>query len=158
MTAERTAPVALAQIDVRTTDPAFLPFEAPEPNTVVAWNGRDVLWLGPDEWLVVGPSGAERELVAELEASLGGHHRSVVVVSAARTAFDITGGREFLMSDCGLDLDPTRWMTGMCAQTLFGPVPVLLHQLDEHTTRVFARASSASDFLQRLAWWVAITG
>jgi sarcosine oxidase subunit gamma len=154
---ERTTPIDLAQVDVRVDDPAALPFEPPAPNATTTWGDRDVLWLGPDEWLVVGAPWTEREIVDDLETLLDGHHRSVVDVSANRTAIDVTDALELLSSECGLDLDPTRWGPGMCAQTLFGPVPVLLQQRDERTTRVFVRPSYAAHFLKRLAWWVAIT-
>ncbi len=52
MTAEDLVPIDLAQIDVRAA-PDLLPFAAPVENAASAWNDRDVLWLGPDEWLVV---------------------------------------------------------------------------------------------------------
>ena len=48
-----------------------------------------------------------------------------------------------LASACGLDLDPSRWTPGMCAQTLFGQTQVILHRRDERTTRVFVRPSFA---------------
>ena len=40
-----------AQVDVRGEAPAGFPVE---PNTTAAIDGRTVLWLGPDEWLVLG--------------------------------------------------------------------------------------------------------
>ena len=43
-----------------------------EPNTVAGTMERGVLWLGPDEWLVVGLPGASPALVEELEAALAG--------------------------------------------------------------------------------------
>ena len=132
----------LAQVDLR-LDPGLLPFDAPEPNAAASWNGRDVLWLGPDEWLVVGEAGAEAAIVAELDRLLEGHHRSVVDVSANRIVVDLDDGLDLLGAACALDLDPRRWRPGMCAQTLLGHAQVILHQLDERTTRVFVRPSFA---------------
>ena len=105
--------------------------------------GRDVLWLGPDEWLIVGEPGSETVVVEELERALADHHRSVVDVSANRILLDLEDALETLSAACGLDLDPLRWKPGMCAQTLFGQAQVILHQLDERTTRVFVRPSFA---------------
>ena len=82
--------VFLAQVDVR-ADPstaARLGFPA-EPNTVASGPDRDILWLGPDEWLVVGLGGTAEALVAELETMLGGVHHSVVDVSANRTVIEL---------------------------------------------------------------------
>jgi sarcosine oxidase subunit gamma len=132
----------LAQVDLR-LDADLLPFDAPEPNTASSWNGRDVLWLGPDEWLIVGEAGAATTIVEELDRLLDGRHRSIVEVSANRIVLDLDDGLDLLASACGLDLDPRRWRPGMCAQTLLGQAQVILHQLDERATRVFVRPSFA---------------
>lgn len=149
MTDEHVVVVDLAQVGLR-ADPTVLPFESPQPNTTTTWNGRDVLWLGPDEWLVVGQPGTEGSLEHELESAIEGHHHSVVDVSANRIVFDLIDGLDPLSSGCGLDLDPRRWRPGMCAQTLFGGAQVILHQLDERKTRVFVRPSFADYFVERL--------
>lgn len=147
--AEPLTPIDLAQVDLRGPDPSAFPFVAPETNRVTTWGERHVLWLGPDEWLVVGPAGTEHAIVEELEETLRGRFASIVDVSANRIAFDLTDGLDLLSTGCPIDLDPARWVPGMCAQTLFGLVPVLLHQRDPQTTRVFVRPSFAGYFLGR---------
>jgi sarcosine oxidase subunit gamma len=142
-------PVDLAQVDVR-AGPSHVPFEAPEPNTATTWGGRDVLWLGPDEWLVVGDAGTEGEIVRTLSELLAGRHASVVDVSANRIVFDVPDALQLLSTACGLDLDPNRWRPGMCAQTLLSHAQVILHQRDERTTRVFVRPSFAGYLIERL--------
>ena len=149
MTAEPPMPIDLAQIDVRAA-PDLLPFAAPVENSVSAWNKRDVLWLGPDEWLVVAEPKATSTIVRELEDALSGYHRSILDVSANRIVFQLIDGLEVLSSGCGLDLHPTRWRPGMCAQTLFGQAQVILHQRDERTTRVFVRPSFEGYVIDRL--------
>jgi sarcosine oxidase subunit gamma len=149
VTADGLRVLDLPQVGVR-ADPRDLPFEPPQPNTTTTWNGRDVLWLGPDEWLVVGELGEEESIGRELEAAMEVHHHSVVDVSANRIVFELVDGLEALSSGCGLDLHPSRWTPGMCAQTLFGGAQVILHQLDERTTRVFVRPSFAGYFVDRL--------
>ena len=50
---------------------AALGFPLPEvPNTTTGDGTRTALWLGPDEWLVVGPPGEARSLEALLEEAL----------------------------------------------------------------------------------------
>jgi sarcosine oxidase subunit gamma len=149
VTVEQLATVDLAQVSLR-AEPRNLPFEPPDPNTASSWNGRDVLWLGPDEWLVVGKAGSEGSIERELQDALAGQHRSVLDVSANRMVFDLTDGLDLLASGCGLDLDPSRWLPGTCAQSLFGGAQVILHQLDERTTRIFVRPSFAGYFSLRL--------
>ena len=149
MTADPLLPIDLAQIDVRAT-PDLVPFAAPPENTVSAWNDREVLWLGPDEWLVVAKPEAAPTIVRDLEDALSGHHHSTLDVSANRIVFESIDDLDALSSGCGLDLSPGRWRPGMCAQTLFGQAQVILHQRDERTTRIFVRPSFVRYLLDRL--------
>jgi sarcosine oxidase subunit gamma len=149
VTAEPLRPIDVTQVDLR-ADPSELPFDAPEANTATTWDGRDVLWLGPDEWLVVGAAGTEVDIAAELERALDGRLRSIVDVSAARIAFHLEDALDRLATGCSIDLDPSRWLPGRCAQTLFGHAQILLHQLDGRTTRVFVRPSFAGYLIERL--------
>ena len=150
MMAESLLTIDLAQVDVR-ADPGHAPFASPSENTVTIWEGRDVLWLGPDEWLVVADPDAVPTIARELEDALAGQHHSILDVSANRIVFELHEGLETLSSGCGLDLHPNRWMPGMCAQTLFGGAQVILHQRDERMTRVFVRPSFAGYLTDLLA-------
>jgi sarcosine oxidase subunit gamma len=134
----------LAQVDVRVDAAATSIALARETNTWVVDGDRELLWLGPDEWLVVGPAGTERAIVDEIEHALTGVQHSVVGVSAARAVFELTreDRHEMLSKGCGLDLHPRSWRRGMCAQTLLARVPVILQERDR-ATRVFVRPSFA---------------
>jgi sarcosine oxidase, subunit gamma len=145
---------SLAQVDVRVAPAptsAALPLE---PNTWVPNGDREVLWLGPDEWLVVGPSGREDSIWNELERALGGLHHSVVDVSAARAILelDAPGRLDLLSHGCGIDLHPRSWRDGMCAQTLLARLPVIIQER-EASTRVFVRPSYANHLVD---WFVHI--
>jgi sarcosine oxidase, subunit gamma len=138
----------LAQVDLR-MDPreaALAPYPLPlEPNTAWEEGRRAALWLGPDEWLVLGPPGAGPEVATELERALAGVAASVVDVSANRVALELGGVRtkETLSKGCSLDLDPRGgWTVGRCAQTLLARVPVILHERAE-ITGVLVRPSFA---------------
>jgi sarcosine oxidase, subunit gamma len=108
-----------------------------------------VLWLGPDEWLVVSDTGPD-VLVAELRGALAGEPGSVVDVSANRTVLELTGpaARETLEKGCPVDLHPRSFRPGTAVATTLGPVPVLLWQTDATTYRVLPRASFA-DYVAR---------
>ena len=134
-----------SQVDVR-IDPvsaAALGFPT-DPNTARTLGDRDVLWLGPDEWLIVGVPGATTAIGDEMEASLAGLHRSVVDVSANRAAIELAGPtrHDLLSSACPIDLHPRSWGEGRCAQSVFGAAQVLLHER-EGVTRLFVRPSFA---------------
>lgn len=135
----------LSQLDIR-VDPASaatLGFPT-EPNTARTSGDRDVLWLGPDEWLIVGAPGGAGAIRDELEASLAGLHSSVVDVSANRAVIELAGPsrHDLLSSACPIDLHPRSWSDGRCAQSVFGAAQVLLHER-EGATRVFVRPSFA---------------
>jgi sarcosine oxidase, subunit gamma len=144
----------LAQVSLR-LDPALadrLPVALPlEPNTARDDGVRAALWLGPDEWLVLGPPHAGAGIVAELEAALDGLHRSVVDVSANRIGIELGGPDrlELLASGCPIDLHPRAWGVGSCAQTLFGKAQVILHER-AGTTRLLVRPSFAGYVVARL--------
>lgn len=117
-----------------------------EPNTVARAGELSVLWLGPDEWLVVG-GGDE----ARLRAAVGTEPASVVDVSAQRTTIRVAGAsaRDLLAHGCSLDLHPSRFPAGRCAQTMLAQAPVILLSLpDEY--RILVRAS----FARYLAEWL----
>jgi sarcosine oxidase, subunit gamma len=145
----------LAQVDLR-LDPALGPAVPPwlplAPNTWSGAGDREALWLGPDEWLLVGPPGSAPAIVAELEGGLAGRHRSVVDVSANRAVLDLAGAdrAELLAQGCGLDLHPRAWQPGRCAQTLLARVAVLLQERDG-ATRLFVRPSFAAWLVDWLA-------
>jgi sarcosine oxidase, subunit gamma len=113
-----------------------------KPNTVTHRGARAVLWLGPDEWLVVGPPWTSSEIITDLVNAFSEAHHSVVDVSANRAVVELRGGarHELLSKGCSLDLGSDRWSQGKCAQTLLAGVQVILEErLD--ATRAFFRPS-----------------
>ena len=125
-------------VDLSTTLP--LP-----PNTSERDGEREVLWLSPDEWLVVAPPGQATRLLAEMETTLDGVPHSVVDVSANRTILDVSGPKllELLSKGCALDLHPSRWPNGACAQTMLARALVILQRRDA-AMRIFVRPSFAN--------------
>ena len=122
------------------------------PNTTCANGDVDVMWMGPDEWLVVAGDDGEA-LGKELENALEGEHASVIDVSAQRTVIEVAGAdaRDVLLKGCTLDLHPRAFGVGACAQTLLARTQVvLLARTDEPAFWVFVRAS----FAEYLAEWL----
>lgn len=145
----------LRQVNLRVDPAAAARLGLAIPTVANTWRrigGREALWLGPDEWLVVAEAGSAPAIVEELERALHGLHHSVVDVSADRAVVELAGDerRELLSRGCGLDLHPRSWRDGGCAQTLLARIPVLLQER-ERATRVFVRASFSGhlvDWLQ----------
>ncbi|TMD33227.1 MAG: sarcosine oxidase subunit gamma [Chloroflexi bacterium] len=124
-----------------------------EPNTVATLGDLAVLWLGPDEWLIVGSPDAEGALEARLREALGDAVGSVVDVSANRTTIEVRGpaARELLAAACSVDLHLRAFGPGRCAQTALARAAVILHQTsDEPCYRILVRPS----FATYLARWL----
>ncbi|NUT24930.1 MAG: sarcosine oxidase subunit gamma [Streptomyces sp.] len=143
----RVAPGSEAAGRIEKTLGAPLPLQCGDTTTA---GPHTVLWLGPDEWLVV--SQAEGTAVAaELREALGADPGSVVDVSANRTTLELTGpaARQVLEKGCPLDLHPRVFGPGRAVSTTVGPIAVLLWQADDAPTyRLFPRSSFA-DYLAR---------
>jgi len=91
-----------------------------------------IMWLGPDEWLVITkPDSAERAfnaLCKNLKAD--GLHAAVTDSSHARTCIEISGprAREVLQKGCPLDLHPSKFGPGQSSQCIVSKVGVMLTQ------------------------------
>jgi sarcosine oxidase subunit gamma len=103
-----------------------------EADGVGAGTERSVLWLGPDEWLVVGPDGDTAALVPLLLEAVGAGPGSVVDVSANRDTLVLSGpnARDLLEKGITLDLHPRSFTVGHCAQTTFARGHLLIWQTD----------------------------
>ena len=104
------------------------------PNTVSgAGKGSDLrmLWLGPDEWLVVGDESLD--IGAKLEGVVADRHAAATDVSESRTILKISGAcvREVMAKGCALDLHPRAFETGRCAQSMLAQAQVILHQVSK---------------------------
>jgi sarcosine oxidase subunit gamma len=132
VTAVLSEPAVEAQVTVRGEPQPGFPVE---PNTTVPAGGRTVLWLGPDEWLVLG--GREEDYPDAAAA---------VDVSAARVVLELSGPRaaDVLATGCSLDLDASSFAPGRCAQTLLARAEVLLWRCEPERWWVLVRPSFAS--------------
>lgn len=111
----------------------LLPLNA---NTVQSATDVTVLWLGPDEWLVLTQAGAETEIAARLREALRDLNAAVTDVTGNRARLRLSGpgAREVLLKGCGLDLHPRSFRPGQCAQTLLARAGVIVHQRDDAPT------------------------
>lgn len=126
-----------------------------EPNTVVRAGELTALWLGPDEWLLVGPPGSERDLESRIRAAAGDDDPvSVIDVSAQRTTLLVAGprARDLLAHGCSLDLHPRAFTPGSCAQTTLGRTQVVLVARDEPRAGFWVLVRSS--FAGYLADWL----
>ncbi|WP_247422175.1 sarcosine oxidase subunit gamma [Ralstonia pseudosolanacearum] len=141
------------------TDPAFLTaFERvigcrppAAPNTVARSAEYDVLWLGPDEWLVRsrGPVRAG-VLEAKLAQAVQGSYAAAVDVGSGYTVVEISGkrARDVLTRGCPLDLHPRAFKPGQCAQSHYFKASIVLIPIGNDTYEIVVRRSFADYFVR----------
>ena len=113
---------------------AALGFAPPkEPNTVAGEDKVKALWLGPDEWLILTPTGEEQDLLKTLRRKLAGRFAAITDISDSRAVISVGGtrARDVLAKGCGLDLHPRAFGRGRCAQSLLARIPIILHQTED---------------------------
>ncbi|MCK0198361.1 sarcosine oxidase subunit gamma [Ancylobacter sp. 6x-1] len=104
-----------------------LPREACRFNT----NGtRSVLWLGPDEWILLAPGEGPAPLFAAIETATAGLPHALVDVSSRSVAFDLSGPKAGFVLNQGnpLDLSLDAFPVGMCTRTVFAKSEIVLRR------------------------------
>jgi sarcosine oxidase, subunit gamma len=86
------------------------------------------LWLGPDEWLLLGRSAQGASLEVLLRAALRSVPHSLVDVSHRQGALRVSGrhAATLLAAGCPLDLDLAAFPVGMCTRTMLAKAEVVL--------------------------------
>jgi sarcosine oxidase subunit gamma len=89
---------------------------------------RAALWLGPDEWLLIGPSSEAAQIALALSEALDGLAHALVDVSHRQTGLVLQGPRanQLLSAGCPLDLDLSAFPVGMCTRTILGKAEIIL--------------------------------
>lgn len=106
------------------------------PNTTAAGQELLAAWLGPDEWLLLTEHHQPDALVKDIQTALNGHVASVVDTSAGQTVIRLSGpsALDVLARGCALDLHPSVFPPGACAQTLLARAQALLIAVDDTPT------------------------
>jgi sarcosine oxidase subunit gamma len=123
------------------------------PNTVASRGVRRALWLGPDEWLLVGPDGQQEAIKQALRIGLNGAFGSIVDISANSTVLESRGpkARELLAHGVAIDLDARSFGPGRCAQILLSKAQVIVERSNEDAAfQLYIRSS----FARYLADWL----
>ncbi|MES2494734.1 MAG: sarcosine oxidase subunit gamma family protein [Pseudomonadota bacterium] len=131
------APVPMATLRLRHPSPADLDRIGAvigtalptTPNRAIGDAVR-VIWIGPDEWLIIGdvaPNAAIEAAAADAAAAL------CVGMGDGRCTFDVTGANaaHLLAKGTSLDLHTALFAEGMSAMTLFAQVNVIVDRPPE---------------------------
>jgi sarcosine oxidase, subunit gamma len=104
-----------------------------QPNTWVQGAAGKVIWLGPDEWLVISDLVAMSTQETDLRAAVTPSGGAAVDVSGQRVTLTLRGRhlRDVLAKGCALDLHPTVFRSGSSAQTTLGLAGIVLFAGDD---------------------------
>ena len=150
---------AIINLRGNSQDPAFaqavqLALGLPLPVTVcssIANAQFRVVWVGPDDWFVIGAAGEQESIEQRLRTALAGQHCSVTDVSSGYFMVTLAGAqsRDVLAQGCPLDLHPSVFKPGQSAGTLFFKVGIYLWQRDNAPTfEMLVRRSFIDHFWQ----------
>jgi sarcosine oxidase subunit gamma len=119
------------------------------PNTVARGGDNVVCWLGPDEWLIITPTGREDAIARGLRAALDGIFAAVTEVSGGQTVLALRGDavRDLVAKGCPLDLHPRSFGVDRCAQSHLAKAPILIRQVDEVPSFEIVVRRSFADYL-----------
>lgn len=124
-----------------------------EPNCYTGNEKHALLWLGPDEWLLLAPENEAPGIENRLRAALGNDPwLAVVDLSHTFTGLTLSGpsSRDVLAKGCTLDLHARTFGKGQCAQSILAGTRVLLRATDRDTFELWVRNSFARYTMQWL--------
>jgi len=117
------------------------------PNTVTVTGSVSMLWLAPNEWLLVTRPDVQAELQTALWHAFGNLFAAVTDTSSGYTTIEMTGHEApgLLARGCLLDLHPRVFAPGHCARTLLAKADVTIAKIDASPVfHVIVRRSLAS--------------
>lgn len=120
---------------------------APVPAQRVAETSGEtgVLWMSPDELLVLCPYAKAVSVSGDMSAALAGEHALVANVSDARAMFRVHGAevREVIAKLAPVDMSPEAMPVGQVRRTRFAQVAAAFWLSDDETAHVICFRSVA---------------
>ncbi|MGY9046609.1 hypothetical protein P775_27440 [Puniceibacterium antarcticum] len=117
----------------------------PGQRGVVSGGDSTLVWMSPDELLLLCPHGDTSDRVAKLTAALGDTHALVVDVSDARAIFTLSGPqlREVVAKLAPVDMSPAAFQPGTVRRTRFAQVAAAVWLSDAETAQIICFRSVA---------------
>ena len=117
----------------------------PDSNRIVTVGDRHLVWLAPDEFLLLCAAGSEMHLHSQLTLDMAGIHAAVTNVTDSLCALSLRGKavRKVLAKGCALDLHASQFGAGDCAQTMLAHAAVTLIAHDASGFTMVCRTSFA---------------
>lgn len=143
-----------ARLVLRGPPQIFADAGIPMPATMRAarLGAYDLLWLGPDEFLLIAPDGDAGLIAREMAAKIAGAAHSMVDVSHRQIGLRLEGSRagQVLSAGCPLDLRLSAFPVGMVTRTIFLKAEIVLWRKEENRFYVEIWRSFAPYFVGHL--------
>jgi len=133
------APIgSLERVSLRADDSAFASIEKAfgltlpkKPKTSVTKDDRTALWIGPDEWLILGQDNAS---LMQAFGKLRSQKFSAVDVSHRNCAIQISGENAVMVlnTGCPQDLSLKAFPVGACSRTVYAKAEIILLRTGEN--------------------------
>lgn len=106
------------------------------PCRTLATSKIRVVWVGPNDWFVIGPKGEQADIERKLRTELSGQHCAVTDVSSGYFLVTLSGVqvREILAQACPMDFHPAVFKPGKAVGTNFFKIGIYVWQRDETPT------------------------
>lgn len=105
-----------------------------KPKTSATGAGITAMWLGPDEWLLIGPEGTDFVALAArsgvLHSAVDVSHRNIGIIVSG------PGARATISAASPHDLTDASFPVGACARTVLGKMEIVLYREGAETYRV----------------------
>ena len=125
----------------------------PANNQVTQAGDWFVVWLGPDEVMLLVEAGAEGAIAKQINDAAGKAHMAVNDVTDALVSIKLKGPavRQVLAKGCALDLHKDHFTKGECAQTIMAHSGITLICVDEDEFILIGRTSFTDYIVAYLA-------
>ena len=135
----------LDSTDMSTAFKTAVGLDLPATRRVASHGERHVLWMAPDEVLLLCPDADAAEATRALESALSGQHALVVDMSDARAEFVVTGQsvREVLAKLTPADMAAEAFVPGDIRRTRVAQSPAAIWLVSDTEARVFCFRSVA---------------
>ncbi|SPF80899.1 sarcosine oxidase subunit gamma [Pseudoprimorskyibacter insulae] len=100
--------------------------------------GKGLLWMSPDELLLICAYSAADRTAHQLAEALKGQHALVANVSDARSLFQVQGrnAREIIAKLAPVDMAPSAFGPGMVRRSRLAQVPAAIWMTDSSTVQI----------------------
>jgi sarcosine oxidase subunit gamma len=140
----------LADAGVRKAVKSVMGAGVPATLAVTDADVGQILWMSPDEMMIVCAYDQADQVVGDLIAALGETHSMVVNVSDARAVFDLNGSATFEIIAKLAPIDMKSMQAGTVRRTRFAQIPAAFWMTSNDSARIICFRSVAEYMFNQL--------